>query len=92
MRYERKPAFERTARRLPPDRKERVKSAVRQLVIFFETQQLPQGLGLKRLRGDFWEVRAGLGDRIIFRLSGELVEFAIVGNHDEVARFLRQNT
>ena len=68
-----------------------MKSAVRQLVIFFETKQLPQGLGLKRLRGDFWEVRVGLEDRIIFRLSGELVEFAIVGNHDEVARFLRQN-
>ena len=89
MRYERKPAFERTVRRLPADRRERVTSAVRQLVTFFETKQLPQGLGLRRLRGAYWEVRAGLGDRIIFRLSNDLVEFAIVGNHDEIARFLR---
>ena len=91
MRYERKPAFERTLSRLPPDRKERVKSAVRQIVIFFETKQLPQGLGLKRLRGQYWEIRAGLGDRIIFRLSDDLVEFAIVGSHGEIARFLRRS-
>ena len=92
MRYERKSAFERAARRLPPDRKERVKAAVGQIVVFFETGELPQGLGLKRLRGNFWEARAGFGVCIIFRISGDLVEFAIVGNHDEIARFLRQNT
>jgi len=89
MRYERKPAFDRTFRRLPPDRKTRVKGAIQQLVIFFETRQQPQGLGLKRLRGAYWEIRAGLGDRVLFRLSGGLVEFIIAGNHDEIQRFLR---
>ena len=90
MRYERKPAFERSLRRLPPDRKARAKDAVRQLVVFFETKQPPHGLGLKRLRGNYWEVRAGLDDRVIFRLSGDLVEFVIAGSHDEIARCLRQ--
>ncbi len=89
MRYERKPAFERSLRRLPSDRKSRVKAAVRQLVIFFETREHPQGLGLKRLRGDVWEARAGLGDRVIFRLTGDLVEFVLVGDHDDISRFLR---
>ena len=89
MRYERKPAFERSIQRLPPDRKARTKEAVQQLVVFFETKQQPHGLGLKRLRGGYWEVRAGLGDRVLFRLSGDLVEFVIVGNHDEIRRFLR---
>jgi len=92
MRYERKPAFERSVRRLPADRKARVKSAVEQLILFFETRQQPQGLGLKRLRRDFWEFRAGLGDRIIFRITGDLVEFVIAGNHDEICRFLRDLT
>ena len=89
MRYERKPSFERSLRRLPEDRKARVKEAVRQLVIFFETRQQPQGLGLKRLRSEYWEIRAGLGDRAVFRLSGDLVEFLLVGNHDEIRRLLR---
>jgi hypothetical protein len=89
MRYEANPAFERSVRRLPADRKDRVKRAVRQLVAFFETRQQPEGLGLKRLRGDYWEVRAGLGDRIIFRLTGDLVEFLLAGNHHEIRQFLR---
>lgn len=88
MRYERKPAFDRSIRRLPPERQVRIKHAIQQVVSFFETRQQPQGLGLKRLRRDFWEVRAGLGDRVIFRLAGDLVEFVIVGNHDEIQRFL----
>lgn len=91
MRYERKPAFDRSIRRLSPDRKERVKSAVRRLVDFFEVRQLPHGLGLKRLRGDYWELRAGLGDRIIFRLTGDVVEFVIVGTRDEMKRFLARH-
>ena len=90
MRYERKPAFNRTLARLPVDRTIRVKAAIRQLVVFFETREQPRGLGLKRLRGDFWEVRAGLGDRVIFRLHRDLVEFVLVGNHDEIRRFLRE--
>ena len=89
MRYERKPAFERAFQRLPPDRKARAKDAVRQLVQFFETRQQPQGLGLKRLRERYWEVRSGLGDRVIFRLSGDLVELILIGNHDEIRRWLR---
>lgn len=89
MRYEHKPAFDRSLRRLPPDRKARVKEAVKQLVVFFETREQPQGLGLKHLRGDFWEVRASLADRIIFRLSGDLVEFVLAGDHDDIRRFLR---
>ena len=91
MRYERKPAFERTLRRLPSDRKDRKKEAIRQLVVFFETRQQPEGLGLKRLRENYWELRAGMSDRVIFRLTGDLVEFVIVGNHDEIRRFLRKN-
>ena len=91
MRYERKASFDRSIRRLPPDRMLRVKEAVRQLVIFFESRQQPQGLGLKRLKKEFWEVRAGLSDRIIFRISGDLIEFVIVGNHDEIRRFLRRS-
>lgn len=90
MRYERKPAFDRIFRRLPEHRKARAREALRQLIAFFETRQQPHGLGLKRLKNDFWEVRAGLDDRILFRLTGDLVEFVIVGNHDDIRRALRQ--
>ena len=89
MRYERKPAFDRAFRRLPRERQARTKQAIQGLITFFETRQQPPGLGLKRLQGDFWEIRAGLGDRVMFRLTGTLVEFVIAGNHDEIRKFLR---
>jgi mRNA-degrading endonuclease RelE of RelBE toxin-antitoxin system len=91
MHYERKPSFDRSLRRLPQDRRHRVERAIEQLVMFFEAGPRPQGLGLKRLRGDVWEVRAGLSDRVIFRLTADLVEFVIVGNHDDIVRFLKQS-
>jgi len=51
---------------------------------------LPIGIGLKKLRKHLWEARAGLDDRIVFSREGDLVEFLIVGSHDEIARFLRR--
>ena len=89
MRYERKSSFDRAFQQLPENRKARTREAIRQLVAFFETRERPHGLGLRRLRGQFWEIRAGLGDRVLFRLTGDLVEFVIVGNHDEIRRMLR---
>ena len=64
---------------------------MRQIQTLFDTGQLPTGLGLKPLRADCWEVRAGLADRIIFRRTGGLVEFLLVGNHDEIRQFLKSH-
>lgn len=88
MRYRSLPAFERRLRRLDPVRKACVTQAIDRLVAFFETGDLPAGLGLKSLQHDLWEVRAGLLDRIVFHRSGDLVEFLIVGTHDDIRRFL----
>jgi hypothetical protein len=52
-------------------------------------QEIHKGIGLKRLRGDFWEVRKGLRVRILFRWEKDLVEFILAGDHDDVRRFLK---
>ena len=89
MRYRSLPAFERHLRKLDPARSARVKQAMERLVAFFETGDLPAGLGLKPLRHDLWEVRAGLLDRILFHREDDLIEWLIVGTHDEIRRFLK---
>ena len=89
MRYRASSRFDRSLRRLDPVRKARVKAAIEQLVAAFETGELPHGLGLTRLPRGLWEIRAGLSDRVIFQRTGALVEFLLVGNHDEITRFLR---
>lgn len=89
MTYEFKPSFDRTFHRLDAVRQRAVRHAVDRVIDFFATGAHPKGLGVKQLRKPFWEVRATLADRPFFTFQGDRVSFVIVGNHDEIRRFLR---
>ena len=88
MRYHASTRFDRSVKRLDSTRKTRVKAAIDRLVAGFETRQAPPGVGLKQLRPGLWELRAGLADRVVFSRTGDVVEFLIAGDHDEITRFL----
>ncbi len=90
MRYFRSAAFKRAYGSLDSTRQKRIDRALRQLSTLYEQSQRPFGIGLKSLKPNVWEIRAGLGDRILFHWTGEVVEFLFVGNHDEIRRFLKQ--
>jgi hypothetical protein len=91
MKFEFKPSFDRSIRELPPVDKAGVKEAAVQLIdVLSRDREIYPGLGLKRLRGDFWEARQGIRVRILFRWHGDLVEFILAGDHDDVKRFLRR--
>jgi len=89
VRYEYKPSFDKTFKKLSKERKTRVLKAIFALIDYFEIGERTEGLGLKHLRGDFWEIRADIKDRIIFALIDDSVSFVIVGSHDEIRRFLK---
>ncbi|MEW6008880.1 MAG: hypothetical protein AB1629_04520 [Candidatus Omnitrophota bacterium] len=89
MRYISKTSFDNTFKKLSPEFKENVKQAIQALSIFFESGQKTPGLGLKHLRRDFWEIRTGLKIRILFKFSSDLIEFIIVGTHDDIKRYLK---
>lgn len=55
----------------------------------FRKPHLHSGLGLRKIGRDLWEIRAGLHLRIVFHLSNDLAEIRLIGNHDDVRRFLR---
>ena len=90
MRFEFKPSFDRSIKSLPPSEKADVKETASQLIeVLSKDKQTHQGLGLKRLTRDFWEVRKGIKVRILFRWTGDLIEFVLGGGHDDVKRFLK---
>ena len=89
MQYARTTAFKRAYEAFDPARRHRVDRALCQLDVLYAQRQRSFGLGLKALKPGIWEIRAGLGDRILFRWTGDLVELLIVGNHDEIVRVLR---
>jgi hypothetical protein len=72
------------------EQKSRVKETILRCVDAFESGQIPHGLGLKKLQGDIWEVRAGLGLRVVFRREGDVIRWALAGTHDGIRRYLKR--
>lgn len=90
MRFEFKPCFERSVKSFSGKEKEEIKQAALQAIdILSSDKLLHKGLGLKRLKGNFWEIRKGIKARILFRWQGDLVEFILAGNHNDIKRFLK---
>ncbi len=92
MRFEFKPSFDRSVKGLHGTQKQEIKTVAVQLInMLSQDREIYKGIGLKRLKRNFWEVRKGLKTRILFRWEGDLVEFILAGNHDDVKRFLRSS-
>lgn len=90
MRYFSSKAFEDALRAMPEARKRRIKKSLALAAAFFETGNLPHGLGMKPLGRGLWEIRAGLYDRVVFLKDEEGVGFLLAGSHDEVRRYLKR--
>ena len=82
--------FDETLTGLPAKEQARARSAVSGLLDYFGGGPKPTGLGLRKLKGSCWEVRAGLGNRIFFLLDGDLATFILIGNHDAIRRQLHR--
>lgn len=90
MRFEFKPSFDRSVKALHSKEKEEAKSiAIQTIDILSHDRMIYKGLGLKRLKDNFWEARYGLKARILFRWEGDLVEFVLAGDHNDIKRYLK---
>lgn len=90
MRFEFKPSFDRSAKEFHAEEKQKIRQAAIQTIdILSHHKVIYKGIGLKRLRDNFWETRAGLKARILFRWRGDLVEFILAGDNDDVKRYLQ---
>ena len=90
MRFEFKPSFDRSVNCLHGRDKEEIKAAAIQTIdILSQDRAIHKGIGLKRLKGDYWEIRKGLKARILFKWEGDLVEFILAGNHNDIHRYIK---
>lgn len=48
---------------------------------------LHSGIGIRRLKGNWFEARTGLQARLVFQVRKGCLTFHFAGNHDEVNRF-----
>lgn len=84
-------SFDRSFKALSQPQQEKVKKALEKFFDFIETGQHPMGLGLKKVRQDFWEIRVDLSLRIIFQQRHDLVTFILAGDHTQIRRFLKKS-
>ena len=89
MQFEFTASFDRRFKKLSLPRQQRARTAVEALLSYLDRRgPLQPGLGLKNFHGDYWEIRLDIHDRIIFELT-DRVTFWLVGNHDEIRRFIK---
>lgn len=92
MNVEYKPSFVKSIKSLPKKNKESIVDLCEELIDILERSKTKhQGLGLKRLQKNFWEIRKGIKTRIIFRWQKDRLEFILAGSHDDIKKFLREN-
>jgi mRNA-degrading endonuclease RelE of RelBE toxin-antitoxin system len=84
-------SFDRALKKLPNDSQELVLATARRLPDVFGRPHQHSGMSVRRI-GDFYEFRVGLQWRVVFLLSKGDAILLTVGNHDEVARFVRENS
>lgn len=81
--------FRREARGLSAEREAQLIQAVAQLSEAFGQPHLHGGLGLRRLKGNYFEFRAGRDTRAVLTLEAGTAILRMVGNHDDVRKFLK---
>jgi len=90
VQYEFKTSFARRFKKFSSPRQQKVYQAIDTFMEYIDGEaELPSGLGLKNWHADYWEIRAGIKDRILFELTDHIT-FLFVGNHDEIKKFMRQ--
>ncbi len=82
-------SFLRLYGKLPLDLKDRTDEAIEKLISGIEAGRVLPGTGLKRLKGDIWEARADIDLRISFEMTVGSVKFLVVGDHDQIVKFLK---
>jgi mRNA-degrading endonuclease YafQ of YafQ-DinJ toxin-antitoxin module len=83
--------FQRDVRTLAEDQRAAVFEAILALPRAVGEPHVHAGLGLRKLhRTGIWEVRVGLGLRLVFGLQPDLLTLVRAGSHDDVRRYLRE--
>lgn len=80
--------FKAQSRALPAARQALVAHAVAALGDAFGKPHLHSGLGIRRLKRDYFEFCADRA-RMVFKLEGSTASVMLVGNHDDVQRFIK---
>ena len=86
-----RPSYQRAFKRLSPTQQTAVNAAIGRLPEIFGRPHLLSGIGIRPFDG-FYECRVGRDLRVLFVIDEGDFVLVTAGNHDAVARFIRDNS
>ena len=89
MRYAYQPSFLETTRGLSKDHAAKLLKAMEKFQRAMDSHEWPRGLEMTHLRAEYFEFRVDIHLRVVYHRSGNLVQYVLYGNHDQVRRFLK---
>ena len=81
--------FQKQLKKLPSSDRQATLEALKGFLSGLTQGVIPPGYGFKKINGDKYEVRVGVRLRIVMKADGDTLVCHLVGNHDEVKRYLR---
>jgi hypothetical protein len=85
-----RPAFVRAMKKLSASEQEAVKQRARRAAAILGHPHEHSGIGLRSF-GRYREFRVGLKVRVLFLIEGGDMHLVIVGSHDHIADYVRNN-
>ncbi len=85
-----RPAFIRALKKLPDSEQEAVRQRARRAAEIIGKPHEHSGIGMRNF-GRYKEFRVGLKTRVLFLVEGGDLHLVIVGSHDDVAAYVRNN-
>jgi len=89
LRIELSPQFRAAVRSLPKKRRSEIGRAITAVRDGFGAPHQHSGIGIRRLRGNIFECRAGLKLRLVFESERGRLSFTALGTHDEIRGSLK---
>jgi mRNA-degrading endonuclease RelE of RelBE toxin-antitoxin system len=84
------PSFERSLKKLSALENKQIVESLEAFNKMLISGHCPAGLGFKKINHDKYELRATIRLRIVIKSDGDTYYLVLVGNHDEVRRYLRE--
>jgi mRNA-degrading endonuclease YafQ of YafQ-DinJ toxin-antitoxin module len=82
-------SFRRDVRKLPKSRRREVARAIDAVRDGFGKPHFHSGLGIRRLRQNYFECRTGINIRLVFRAEKGCLKFIAAGDHDSIRNLLK---
>ena len=84
------PGFQRGFQRLPRHLQEKTWHQLRAFFEHIGSPTKPKSLRLKKLSHENFEISINMDVRVLFQLHGDAVVLVLLGDHEDVRRYLRR--